>query len=65
MKRLKFISQFVVEAVCANLSSLPPKEAMEPLVCRDIIDTVICLIYLDHLLQFTTSGSSGVRIRTN
>lgn len=57
MKRLKFISHFVVEALCANLSSLPPKEAMEPLICRDIIDTVICLIYLDHLHQFTTSGS--------
>lgn len=51
MKRLKFISHFVVEALCVNLSSLPPKEAMEPFVCRDIIDTVICLIYLDHLRE--------------
>lgn len=51
MKRLKFISHFVVEASCANLRSLPPKEAMELLVCRDI-DNVMCLVYLDNTLQY-------------
>lgn len=43
MKRLKFISHFVVEALCANLRSLPPKEVMEALVCRDIINHVPCI----------------------
>lgn len=43
MKRLKFISHFVVEALCANLRSLPPKELMEALVCRDIINDVPCI----------------------
>lgn len=48
MKRLKFISHFVVEALCANLRSLPPKQAMELLVCKDI-DFALCFIYLVHL----------------
>lgn len=43
MKRLKFISHFVEEALCANLRSLPPKQAMEPLV-RKVIDFVLCHI---------------------
>lgn len=60
MKRLKFISHFVVEELCANLRSLPPKEAMEPLVCRDI-DTVMCLIYLH---QSINSGSIGTSTNT-
>ena len=54
MKRLKFISHFVVEALCASLRSLPPKQAMELLVCKDI-DFVLCFIYLIRLHQFTTS----------
>lgn len=51
MKRLKFISHFVVEELCANLRSLPPKEAMEPLVCRDI-DTVMWLIISASVYKF-------------
>lgn len=45
MKRLKFISHLVEEALCANLRSLPPKQAMELLVCK-VIDVVLCVILI-------------------
>lgn len=53
MKRLKFISHFVVEASCANLRSLPPKEAMELLVCRDIDNVMPCISASTSSIQST------------
>lgn len=43
-KRLKFISQLVVLAWCASLSSLPPQLAIVALVVTDIVDSAFAAL---------------------
>ena len=35
------MSVFVLEDLCFNLRSLPPKDAMVPVVSKDILDNVV------------------------
>jgi hypothetical protein len=41
MKTLSSMSVFVLEDLCFSLSSLPPKEAMVPVVSNDMVGDLV------------------------